>query len=484
MKNKKFVFYIFTFFASLFIFINNTFAVDITTNTTISSDTTYDSMVVKSGYTLTLDATLHVTGDVTIETGGKITHTVGSTTNFNLIVDGTLNIVPGGKIDMNEKGNSITGVGSQTIGASHGGFGGSSSSPNPYGDVYNPITVGAYGYNYTPGGGLVRMTVGNLINNGSILANARNSSNSYGQGAGGSINITVNSNISGTGVYQANGGYYSSSSSYAGGGGRIAIKFYSASDLSTLEANVLAQGSGYAGDGTIYLKNTSSGDQYIIANGNGASYSKSNLVNVDLNDFKEIIINGGSLTVTGVTSPLSIPYLLDIKNYGYLNLSNSSVSIVGGLNLNNSNFYSLGNISVNGNVSASNSANFHSSGFTISGSLNNNSGYFTISSLDISSNLNMTGGTLTSNSIDVNGNVFLNSGYITENGLFNIDGDFSIGSTGYITHNYTAVSTFNLIVDGTLNIVPGGKIDMNEKGNSITGVGSQTIGASHGGFGG
>ncbi|MDD3302600.1 MAG: hypothetical protein PHN31_03515, partial [Candidatus Gracilibacteria bacterium] len=111
----------------------------------------------------------------------------------------------------------------------------------------------------------------------------------------------VNSNISGTGVYQANGGYYSSSSSYAGGGGRIAIKFYSASDLSTLKNNILARGYGYSGDGTIYLMDYTSGQDYLLIKGDGTSAKNTSVGNGYSDYYFDTIevLDGSKLYIVG-----------------------------------------------------------------------------------------------------------------------------------------------------------------------------------------
>ncbi|MDD3302599.1 MAG: hypothetical protein PHN31_03510, partial [Candidatus Gracilibacteria bacterium] len=474
MKTSKVFFYLFISLLQIFLFINHSFAVDIIANTTISSDTTYDSMVVKSGYTLTLDATLHVTGDVTIETGGKITHSVvNTTTSSNLIVGGTLNINPGGKYDVSSKGNNSYGSGSQYAGATHAGLG-FSSSKNPYGDIYNPIDVGSYGYTSGRyGGGLVRFTASNLINNGSILANGNpGGTSSYGGGAGGSINIIVNGNISGTGIYQAlGGGYYSYA--YNGGGGRISIKYNSVSDLNTLKNNTSATGPGTAGEGTIYLKDNSTGYQLLMFKGDGYASSYGTSTSVDLNSFDDVIIDGAGLTISGFN--WNIPKSFEIKNRGFLTtnasyplsvsgtltissgsiLTSNSPLTVDDLFLNNGTVTSASSISVDNNLTLS------------GGTLNSNNSLF------VSNDFNFTSGTF-NNSFSgvVSGNASI-KGTFYNNSLFSVSGDTIILNGGTITHSVVNTTTSsNLIVGGTLNINPGGKYDVSSKGNNSYGSGS------------
>ncbi|MDD3302597.1 MAG: hypothetical protein PHN31_03500, partial [Candidatus Gracilibacteria bacterium] len=481
MRNKKLFFYIFIFFISLFLSLNHSFAVNIITNTTISSATTYDTLVVQSGATLTINAALTITGDALIEYGGVINHSQAGSTSSNLIVGGTLTINPGGKYDVSGKGIASTGAGAQTVGATHGGYGYGASSKAPYGDIFNPTTVGSYGRNTSyPGGGLVRMTVGNLVNNGYILANGSNISR--GQGAGGSINITVNGNLSGTGIYQAKGGGISS---YIGGGGRVAIRYNTVSSLATLKSKISAVGYSVAGEGTVYLKDLTTSYQILIIKGDGSDRGTSTAVN--LSDIDEVILDGGGLSLIG-SYPWNLTSSFSLNNGAFLTSNSTSpitvsgtLSISSGCTLSTSGTLSVDNLLLydGGVYNSSNSINIYSDLSLSGGTINS------YSSLSIHNDLNLLSGALNSySSLSVlNNGVIKASSTLNNNSSFNVSGNLTIESGGIITHNAVAASSSNLIVGGTLTINPGGKYDVSGKGIASTGAGAQTVGATHGGYG-
>ncbi|MDD3302602.1 MAG: hypothetical protein PHN31_03525 [Candidatus Gracilibacteria bacterium] len=460
MKNIKNFFYFVIFFFNFFFLINHSFAVDITANTTISSDTTYDSLVVKSGYTLTINAVLTVTGDAVIENGGIITHSATSSTSSNLIVGGTLDINPGGKFDVSYKGTATTcGASTAYKGACHGGYGISNSNV-PYGNLYNPITVGSVVRGSYPGGGLARMTVGNLINNGSILANGT-SGNTYGNGAGGSINITVNGNLSGTGIYQANGG----NGSIAGGGGRISIKYNSVFDLTSLKNNTSATGPGGAGEGTIYIKDLSTGYDILIVKGDGGSLGTN--ITSSINSIKEIIFNNALINYSG--GAWNIPDSFYISNSAKL-ITNSSSPLS-----------KSGTLTISTNASISSSASLTTDDLLLTGGI-----LYSYSTLSISNDLTVYNGTLyTSSGSNIYGSTFIkSSGIINNDYIMNVSGDLTIQNGGTYTHSQSASTASNLIVGGTLDINPGGKFDVSYKGTSTTGGATTAyIGATHGGYG-
>jgi len=316
MKNKKFVFYIFTFFASLFIFINNTFAVDITANTTISTNTTYDSLVVKSGATLTVDASLTITWDALIEYWWIITHTQWSTTQSNLIVSWTLTINSWGKIDMNWKWIATTWAWSQTVWASHGWYG-IYSNTVPYWDIYNPISVWSYWRNTSyPWWWLVRMTVWNLVNNWSISANWSNITR--WQGSWWSINITVNWNISWNWTYQANWWW---TTSYNWWGWRVAIKYNTVSNLATLKSKVSAIWPKNAWEWTIYLKDLTTSYQILIIKGDWSDKWTSTSTN--MNNFNEVILDFWWLSLVW-SNPWNITNWFYLNSWSFLNSNSTS----------------------------------------------------------------------------------------------------------------------------------------------------------------
>jgi len=551
MRKSKLFFYLLSFIFQLFFICNHVWAVDITTSTVISTGVTLDSLVVKNWAILTLSSVLTVTWDVTIENGGIITHPVWASTAFDMQIWGTLNINAWWKIDVSEKWTSTIWRSSYTsyAWASHWGYGWSWASLAPYDDLYNPTYVWSYWYHnsYTLGWWLVRMTVWNLINNWSILANASNYwSAILSQWAWGSINITVNSNISWTWIYQANWGYYSSGYMPAWAWGRIAIKYASASDISTLKTKVTATWFWYAWDWTVYLKNNSSGDEYLIVKWDWtiwwATYTKSNLVNVDLNSFKEVIVDWGSLTITWLSNELVIPYSWNIKNDSILNLSNSKLTVNWWLTLTDSNLTISWSIDVSNDLTLTSSSYLNSSALNVSGKVNSyywyitapsmsvisdlNMSYWTLnngssltvwgsftntwcsvsnSSISISNNLNISGTNFNSSSVSLSWSLnlsstnFYNSSSLTvwqdssikssstlsNNWVFNVSWDLLIDSNWTLTHSVVSSSAFNLLVWWTLTITPTWFINMSEKWTSTIWRSSYTsyAWASHWGYG-
>ncbi|WP_345259008.1 hypothetical protein, partial [Marinicella pacifica] len=147
-------------------------------------------------------------------------------------------------------------------GGSHGGLGGlynsGDSTNSTYGDLREPLDLGASG-NYSRGGGSLRLTVSNVLNlAGSIKSNGLQENNNYGGGSGGSLWIEVNE-LNGLGQISANGtNVYNGS----GAGGRVAV-YYDTLNGFDLSSQVQAFG-GYVrvppnkdyhngGAGTIYL---------------------------------------------------------------------------------------------------------------------------------------------------------------------------------------------------------------------------------------
>ncbi|MBN2361473.1 MAG: PKD domain-containing protein [Deltaproteobacteria bacterium] len=208
------------------------------TTTNIHSNQTYDSVTVRNSGTLVVNAILTVNGDMTIENTGKVTHDQGQV-GMRLDVNGTLDVQPGGSIDVSSKGlfaeqtfdpiNLIV-IEAPTnyAGGSHGGRGGNGVAP--YGDERNPNFLGGGGGNGScssrggNGGGRIIIHASTLIVDGSVRANGDGPAGSAcgavgGGGAGGAINISADL-FQGAGVISANGG---ASGSGGGGGGRIAL---------------------------------------------------------------------------------------------------------------------------------------------------------------------------------------------------------------------------------------------------------------------
>jgi len=267
--------------------------------------------VVSNGVTLTVNSVLTVDGNMTIELGGYVDHSLRFEAGLNLIVSDTLEVKSGGFINANGRGlrggrasGSIHGAHGETYsssnpsygsiisagngwvsggfeksagGASFGGTGGksnTSSSNAPYGKLEDALFLGSGGGGGDAGfgdssggghgGGRITISAGFLVVNGVIRSNGNNGTKAGaaegGGGSGGSIRIIAGS-ISGDGTIQSKGGNgaHEDHPNGSGGGGRIAIYY---DNLSLLIDNIRAQGGNvgttsarYGAAGTIYLKN-------------------------------------------------------------------------------------------------------------------------------------------------------------------------------------------------------------------------------------
>ncbi len=202
-----------------------------------------------------------VTGDVDIR-NGVWTHPANNTTaayRLRVTAGGGFTLDTAAKIDLQYKGYAS---GRFPAGGAVGVHGGSRTDfSKVYGDVYEPVALGAGGGNRA-GGGALFLSVGGVVTiNGNINANSDQPSNIWaGQigGAGGSIYIRANS-INGNGTIAANG---TPSQSYASSGGRIALITTAAAELGFPLEKVYARGNvslpaQTAGAGTVFIKNAS-----------------------------------------------------------------------------------------------------------------------------------------------------------------------------------------------------------------------------------
>ncbi|GEM_PF-5200740 len=330
--------------AAVAIFLSTGFAIAqsliVTGPVTISRDTTFTSVTVESGGILTADGLITVNGDLTIKSGGVVTHSDRLLSGLVLNVTGKLDVQTGGIIDLRGKGlrggrnGSAFGTHGETYdasnviisagnganvaaGASYGGQGGNSiqgvSANAPYGFLENPQHLGSggggggdgvYAARGGHGGGRLRITAGNCIVNGTIRANGLNgeynSANISGGGSGGAIRLDVGT-LSGTGSIEAFGGNaleHNGRYCGSGSGGRIAI-YYNTMSFPTENLQIYG---GYAGvnaaAGTIYLKDKAraNGD-LIIQNGNIVSALYTPLT-TNLTTFRNMkILNKGRLHV-------------------------------------------------------------------------------------------------------------------------------------------------------------------------------------------
>ncbi|MDD5643966.1 MAG: Ig-like domain-containing protein [bacterium] len=168
-------------------------------------------------------------------------------------------------------------------GAAHGGYGGrgtdAATNTKSYGSITQPTSLGSGGGYYNggsaTGGGAVKLTAsGTLTVNGTINANAQDSTGEWQAGAaGGSIWLSA-ATLTGTGTITAIGGQ-EGNLQYGcggGGGGRIAI-YYTANTFSgTLTARGGYSATGrsdteFGGAGTICFKKTGEEPEIVIEHG-------------------------------------------------------------------------------------------------------------------------------------------------------------------------------------------------------------------------
>ncbi|MCL1910251.1 MAG: hypothetical protein FWG05_04880, partial [Kiritimatiellaeota bacterium] len=203
-----------------------------------------------------------VTGDVVIE-GGKWTHPANNDLEaYRLRVSAGSDFTLGAaaKIDLQFKGYAATKTPHGTnIGLGiHGG--GRGSFDHVYGDVYEPVNLGAGGQSHAGGGALYFTINGDALIEGEINANSFQTTDVWSgprSGAGGSIYIRASSIGGTTGLIQANG--CSAANSEASSGGRIALFAANSQTIEFPLANVYARGNSggeymSAGAGTVLLK--------------------------------------------------------------------------------------------------------------------------------------------------------------------------------------------------------------------------------------
>lgn len=292
-------------------------------------DTTYDNRNLRvSGTTLTLNGA-HSFKNVELVNGAVLTHSAGTdaaTHNLNLNL-WTLTIDQTSMVDLNGRGfrggranvNNDPGLTSGNLpgsgygsGGSHGGLGSvydTNGAPAPvYDSFVNPAEPGGGGGNYGgtgsgAGGGLFFLNAINLVNDNLIRADgALSAGSASGDGAGGSINITVSS-VSGNGGVTAKGG--GSGVGVAGGGGRIAINYL---DISTLNQAGLSVDGGQgqygingilrAANGTIFLKQQSLGAGDLVIDGQAGSTAWTPLTIPNGYSFNNITLRNSARVVT------------------------------------------------------------------------------------------------------------------------------------------------------------------------------------------
>ena len=227
----------------------------------------------------------HTFSSLTVENGGKITHTAGYVGGMNVTVTGDMNLKFGGLITATGRGygpgegpgrganNASEGGGS---GASYGGEGtGGRSGTSPvagplYDDVKEPVEPGSGGgtgysgkNNGSAGGGAIRLTVnGTLQVDGNIEANGHRA-DLGGAGSGGSIYLNVGT-LAGNGLIQALGGPAYNNGG-GGGGGRIAVYYVTKTYTGTLSAAGAYSDLGTTGAGTVFLCNCTIDEALVVS---------------------------------------------------------------------------------------------------------------------------------------------------------------------------------------------------------------------------
>lgn len=271
-------------------------------NVTIGSGATMEL----SNYTVDDPLTLE---DLTIQSGGTLTHTTNADTQqhvINLVVE-NMSIDGTGKIDATGKGYAIfKGPGAPTGsgGAGYGGNGGAGNSGTPgssYGIRTYPIDLGSGGSGSAgtanSGGGAIKVQVNNDLDlNGTIQADASSNAGTSKNGSGGSVLINTK-NFNGSGMITANGVQPVNTSYGAGSGGRIAVYFERQSFIdnggSISETGQIKDPVAYntAEDGTLYI---SSPDHYQITGLNTQDAGTEQEITISLMD-----ANGNPYITTG-----------------------------------------------------------------------------------------------------------------------------------------------------------------------------------------
>ncbi len=258
---------------------------------------------------------MSVTSDLTVASGGILTHEVGQTHRIALDIDGDLTIAEGGAIWVAGRGNNSFGLGGGTgrAGGSHGGLGGRGHGSGTalgitYGSITNPVLAGSGGGGQAYGGGVLLLRVTDALTvDGVVSADGvmdLRSNPCTGGGAGGSINIRVSS-IAGSGAVTARGGAGSDNATGGGGGGRIAVTLTDSADFGAVSFSTMGgvhfNGTTDGGAGTIYLKGTNAPWGALIVN-NNRTVAESTLVSTNVTDIavgEVFLLDKAKLAIAG-----------------------------------------------------------------------------------------------------------------------------------------------------------------------------------------
>jgi hypothetical protein len=237
-----------------------------------------------------------VTGNVTIESGGTVTHpaTNIAANAIDLSVVGSVTVMNGGQINADQRSTykrpCPTYGAAGAVYPSHGGRGQDGNidvSNDVYGNFQAVDTLGQSNYGAfvggRSGGGLVRITAGSLVLNGVIQARG------YRSSTGGGIGIVITGgSVTGSGVLDVSVDSGSTTNQYyRAGGGRISVTGYNTiSDA--IVANARMDGSRWydSGAGTFYHRSSSDWGNLMV---------------------KTVRYNPGTVTDESRTAVISVP---------------------------------------------------------------------------------------------------------------------------------------------------------------------------------
>lgn len=491
---------------------------------TIPGNASYHSIVVQSGGLLTANGLVTVETDVTIQSGGILTHGARNLTGLRVNMGGTLTVASGGLIDVTAKGLTggtgaptagetydasdaivpgATATGGYGAGASYGGAGSAwqGATNAAYGLLEDPRHLGSGGGGSSgragaSGGGLIRIAASKVVVEGFIRANGGAGSAGgtiSGSGSGGAIRLEADT-ISGAGTIEARGGTntYNGAQAGNGGGGRIAIYFGS---MTLPQANVLATGGANfspGSAGTVYLKQSDLpvGD-LIVDNGNRSSSLTTShrsalpvLRGITVRNRGGLRLRAGDavfvsapVTVRG-TSHLTLDSLatlgasagsdlvVDVQGLSSLTASRGSVFVPKRLRVNSSGALVTSHV----NLAFPVASDLEISG---GGALLMRTG--TTLSLPSFDGANVSSGTVDIAAdcrlqIAANALVVANGVTVVKDGTFGVSGELdelsavTIQSGGTLTHSARHLTGLKLSVSGTLTVATGGLIDVTAKG--------------------
>lgn len=133
----------------------------------------------------------------------------------------------------------------------------------------------------------------------------------------------VNGNLSWAWIYEANWWECTNNSVWDWWWWRIAIKYWSISDLSILRNNISVKWPATAWEWTIYLKNNTNWDEYLIIKWDGWS-RWTTISNVDISSLEELEVNGARVTIWAMSWTISSD-ILNLDNGFYLSISSSDL---------------------------------------------------------------------------------------------------------------------------------------------------------------